>query len=233
MLTDAGIDVTVGVEVEEVVAADPAYFHHRRTGRPFVTLKLASTLDGQAAAVDGTSQWITGEEARTDAHRLRSQHDAILVGSGTLLADDPALTVRLDGYDGPQPLPLIVKGRRDLPEGSQILSRDHMVYGDGVEPVDVALLLKDAGTRGILSILVEGGPSIAESFLRAELVDRVVWYIGAKVGVGTGQPAIAGTFRTIADAVELSIDDVERLGPDVRIRATIVRPQHSASAGGL
>ncbi|MGH8875215.1 MAG: bifunctional diaminohydroxyphosphoribosylaminopyrimidine deaminase/5-amino-6-(5-phosphoribosylamino)uracil reductase RibD, partial [Acidimicrobiia bacterium] len=120
-LRATGLEVTVGVLEAEVEALDPAYFHHRRTGLPLVTLKAAITLDGQAAAQDGTSQWITGPEARADAHRLRAEADALMVGAGTLRVDDPLLTVRLDGYEGPQPVPVVVAGRRPLPASARAL----------------------------------------------------------------------------------------------------------------
>lgn len=219
-LRRAGIEVMEGILSDEVEANDPAYFHHRRTGRPRYTVKLATTLDGQAAAADGTSQWITGEAARNDVHELRSTHDAVIVGAGTLIADDPRLNVRIDGYGGPQPRPVIVKGKRPLPSGSKALDRDPIVLEPdaggavSIEEIDSALI--DAG---ILSALVEGGPSLARSFIGAGRADEVVWYVAPKIALGSGLPAIAGTFMTLTDAIDVEITSVDRIGRDLRIKA--------------
>ena len=221
-LREAGIDVSVGVLHDEVVANDPGYFHHRASGIPRVTLKLAATLDGQSGAQDGTSKWITSPEAREDAHRLRSENDVIIVGAGTVVADDPALTVRLDGFEGPQPRPVIIAGTRTLPTGLQLLNRDPIIYkAGGSQTVDPVKVVKDLGQRGIVSAMIEGGPSIAASFLAAGVVDQIVWYIGAKLAAGTGIPALPGDFATMADATDITIDHVDRVGPDVKISATI------------
>ena len=215
-LRSAGLDVEVGLLVSEVEAADPGYFHHRRTGRARVTLKLATTLDGQVAAADGSSRWITSPEARADVHRLRSRSDAVLVGMGTVIADDPSLTVRLDDYDGPQPRAVILAGTRPLPASSIIAGRDPIVYASSAA-VDLNDVVRDLPEHGVLSVLVEGGPRVAASFLDARLVDEVVWYVGAKLGGGVGVPAIDGTFASISDAIGLSVTDVTMIGPDVRI----------------
>ncbi len=219
-LREAGIEVIVDVAVDDVVANDPGYFHHRATGRPLVTLKLASTLDGQAAAADGTSRWITGADARADVHRLRGEHDVVLVGAGTVIADDPALTVRLEGHEGPQPVPVILVGDRDIPPDAAIMGRDPIIYGRG-DPgfVSIGEVVKDLGSRGIVSVLVEGGPKVARSFLDAGAVDRIVWYIAGRVGPGTGIPAIGGTFRTLGDSLAVEIIGVSMLGSDLRIDA--------------
>lgn len=219
-LREAGVDVTVGTLADEVEANDPAYFHHRRTGRAFATVKIASTLDGQTAAADGTSQWITGDESRADVHRLRAEHDAVLVGSGTVIADDPALTVRLEDYEGPQPRPVVLAGKRELPEGAQLLHRDPIVYHSDSLP-DIDKVLTDLPAHGVLSVLVEAGPTIASAFIEAGAVDRLVWYVGGKLAGGTGHPAIAGVFETIAAAIPLHIDSVELLGGDLKISATV------------
>lgn len=215
-LREAGLEVDVGLLASEVEAADPGYFHHRRTGRARVTLKLATTLDGQVAGADGTSQWITSPEARADAHRLRSHSDAVLVGMGTVFADDPALTVRLPDYDGPQPRAVVLAGARPLPTTSTIAGRDPIIYRSS-DSVDIGDVVRDLPGHGVLSVLVEGGPRVAAAFLDAGLVDEIVWYIGAKLGGGVGVPAIAGTFASVSDAIELSVTDVTMIGPDIRI----------------
>jgi len=221
-LREAGIEVLESGHTELVEANDPAYYHHRRTGRPFVTLKLAMTLDGQIAATDGTSRWITSREAREDAHRLRAENDAIAVGAGTIRADDPELTVRLDGYQGPQPTPVIFKGTQELPPHAQVVDRDHVVVQpDESGRVRIRPALDHLAGMGILSVLVEGGAELARSFIDAELVDELVVYLGAKLAGGTGHPAIAGTFPSIDCALPLTVEDVVRIGPDIKITSRI------------
>jgi len=233
-LRAAGLEVRCGVAAEEAEALDPGYFHHRRTGRPRVTMKAALTLDGWAAAADGTSQWITSEESRADGHRLRAAADAVMIGSGTVLADDPALTVRLPGYSGAQPRPVVVAGRRPLPPGARVWERHPVVLAPaaaaypaevvpvpGPDGVDLAAGLATLGERGLLDVLVEGGPTLAGALLRANLVDRGVFYLGARLGGGEGKPALAGTFATLAHSRQVRIESVAALGPDVRIEFTL------------
>jgi diaminohydroxyphosphoribosylaminopyrimidine deaminase/5-amino-6-(5-phosphoribosylamino)uracil reductase len=233
-LRAAGIDVVTGIRRAAVVAADPGYFHHRRLGRPRITVKLAATLDGQVAGRDGSSQWITGPEARRDVHLLRSAADAVGVGTGTILADDPELTVRLGQYAGPQPRPVVFGGRRRLPATARVLGREPLVYvassrhqpevGHLVEMpgsggVDLDGAVKDLGARGILELLIEGGPTLAAGFAGADLVDEYVLYLGAKLALGIGMPMFDAPFATLADARNVTIVDVTPLGDDVRIRA--------------
>jgi diaminohydroxyphosphoribosylaminopyrimidine deaminase/5-amino-6-(5-phosphoribosylamino)uracil reductase len=233
-LRRAGVDVVTGVLADEVEAMDPGYFHHRRTGRPLVTLKLAMTLDGQIAAADGTSQWITGEEARRDGHRLRAESDAVVVGAGTVLADDPRLDVRLDGYRGRHPRPVIVAGARAVPPTARLLERDPIVYTprpvklaveqvvlDAGDKVDLAGMIEDLGNRGYVTVLVEGGAALAGELVRAGHVDRIVFYAAGKLGLGVGRPAFSGVFGTIADAMPLTIEAVAPVGEDLRIETKV------------
>lgn len=233
-LRSAGIDVAVGVAAEEAEALDPGYFHHRRTGRPRLTLKMAATLDGQAGAADGRSQWITSEEARSDVHRLRAAADAVAVGGGTLLADDPRLTAR--GVDTPgQPVPVLVLGRRPIPPGAAVLARPSIVYSPmrvelpnaevvvmpGRNGVDLAAAVDDLGRRGVVDLLVEGGPRLAGALLEAGLVDRLVWYIGAGLAGGVGLPAVDGELTAMDRIHPLDVVSVGLVGPDIRVEATM------------
>ncbi len=234
-LREAGLTVDVGVLAGAVETMDPGYFHHRRTGRPRVTLKLAATLDGQTAAADGTSQWITGEAARADAHQLRAESDAVMVGAGTLRVDDPRLDVRLDGFTGPQPRPIVVAGHHPLPETAAVFTRRPLVYspqrrgdlGDGVElevlwhptGVDLAAMMKDLGGRGVVDLLVEGGPTLAASLLGADLVDVFVLYFGGGIAGGVGRPLFEGEFTTLSDLTGFDVVSARLVGTDVRIDA--------------
>jgi diaminohydroxyphosphoribosylaminopyrimidine deaminase/5-amino-6-(5-phosphoribosylamino)uracil reductase len=229
-LQDAGIEVDV-LDSAGARAVDPAYFRHRETGLPTVTLKTAMTLDGSVAAGDGTSRWITGEQARADAHLLRSQMDAVIVGAGTLRSDDPSLDVRLDGYDGHQPRPVIVAGEEQLPGGQQLWSRhpvvvasteigipsgDLLVVEGGRHPDPRAACVALAGI-GLLDLLLEGGPTLAGEWWRAGVVTRGVTYIAGLLGAGSGIQPFGGDFATLADANVVTITGVRSLGADLRV----------------
>jgi diaminohydroxyphosphoribosylaminopyrimidine deaminase/5-amino-6-(5-phosphoribosylamino)uracil reductase len=208
-LRAAGVDVEVGVAGDAAADLLRPYLVHRRTGRPFVILKLAATLDGRIAAPDGTSRWITGPAARADAHALRAESDAILVGSGTVRADDPSLTVR----DAPAPRgdPLrVVLG--DAPPGAKV---HPCIERQG----DIRPVLDELGARGCIQVLVEGGATVAHRFHRKGLVDRYVLYLApALLGGDDARGLFAGPgARTIADAWRGRIRAVTHLGDDLRI----------------
>lgn len=204
-LRAAGIDVTVGVRGAEVAEALAPYVKHRTTGRPWVVLKLATTLDGRTAAPDGTSQWLTGPLARADVHRLRAESDAVLVGAGTVRADDPALTVR--HVPGRDPLRVVLGA---APPGARVHPALE-VSGD------LGAVLDHLGARGVLQLLVEGGATVAHGFHAAGLVDRYVVYLApALFGGDDARPAFAGPgAATVADLWRGRIVDVRRLGPDL------------------
>jgi len=215
-LRAAGIEVDVGVAADQVGASLAPYLAHRRRGRPWVVLKLAATLDGRIAAPDGSSRWITGPEARLDAHRLRAESDAILVGAGTVRADDPALTVR--EVPGRDPL-RVVLGRP--PEGARVLPA--LVHDGELEP-----LLDDLGSRGVVQLLVEGGSRVAGTFHRRGLVDQYVLYLAPSLlGGDDGLALFSGPgAATMADVWRGRIAEIRRIGPDVRIDLL------AANAGG-
>lgn len=204
-LRDAGIEVVSGVLADAAAHQLAPYLHHRRTGRPFVVLKLATTLDGRVAALDGTSQWITGTAARTEAHRLRAESDAIVVGAGTVRADDPSLTTRL--VDGPSPR-RIVLGR--APEGAKV---HPCTEWNG----PLTGLLDSLGADGVLQVMVEGGARVATSFHTAGLVNRYVFHLApALMGEGAGAFHHLST-PTIADLWRGRIVSSRHLGDDLEV----------------
>jgi diaminohydroxyphosphoribosylaminopyrimidine deaminase/5-amino-6-(5-phosphoribosylamino)uracil reductase len=215
-LRAAGIDVTVGVASQEVAEQLAPYRKHRTTGQPWVVLKMAASLDGRTAAPDGTSRWITGEAARRDVHRLRAQSDAVLVGAGTVRADDPELTVRLDegddrwdGQERSQPLRVVLG---QAPADAKVRPALEM---DG----DLGDVLTELGRRGVLQLLVEGGASVAHDFHAAGLVDRYVLYLAPVLfGGDDGRPIFAGPGAgTIGDVWKGRIVSIEQLGEDLRV----------------
>jgi diaminohydroxyphosphoribosylaminopyrimidine deaminase/5-amino-6-(5-phosphoribosylamino)uracil reductase len=206
-LREAGVEVDVGLGADEVRQQLAPYLKHRATGRPWVILKLAATLDGRTAAPDGSSRWITGEEARADVHRLRADSDAVLVGAGTVRVDDPSLTVR--HVVGTDPL-RVVLGR--APERARVHPALELSG-------DIGAVLDELGRRDVLQLLVEGGATVAASFHRAGLVDRYVLYLApALLGGDDGRPVFAGPgAATMDSAWRGRVVSVERLGDDVRI----------------
>jgi diaminohydroxyphosphoribosylaminopyrimidine deaminase/5-amino-6-(5-phosphoribosylamino)uracil reductase len=207
-LRAAGIDVAVGLGADEVRALLQPYVTHRTTGRPYVLLKLAASADGRTAAPDGTSQWITGDEARADAHRLRAESDAVVVGAGTVRADDPSLTVR-HGVTGRDPR-RVVLGK--APAGAKVHPCDEV---DG----DLGEVLDRLGAEGVGQVLVEGGPTVAAAFHHAGLVDRYVLYLApALFGGDDGRGVFAGPgAATIGDVWRGRIVEASPLGDDLKL----------------
>ena len=251
-LRAAGIDVVSGVLADESHRLNEAYDRHVTTGRPFVTLKMASSLDGKTAAIDGSSQWITGEAARADVQRLRAAADAIVVGAGTARDDDPSLTVRaLEWADVRPPLRVVVDtaGRvppsghlfdgsaRTLVATSDLAVQDQLdAWGDaGAEVLvldrDVAggvsldALLAALGKRDVQGVLIEGGATLAWSLVRDGLVDKVVQYLAPLLVGGARAPGViaGGGFAPIANALRLDVAAVDPIGDDLRVEAYVHR----------
>ncbi len=207
-LRAAGLDVQVGVQLDAVRTQLAPYLWHRITGRPYVVLKVAATLDGIVAMGDGSSQWITGEEARRDAHVVRAQSQAIVVGAGTVRADDPALTARLDG--------VVVEPLRVVLGHAPARARVHPCWERVGDP---GAVLDELGEHDILQVLVEGGAMVASEFLEAGLVNHVVWYVApALAGANGGRGALATLSTPSIDALRRArFIDVRRLGEDIRM----------------
>lgn len=202
-----------GIQVERSPEADAArvqlapYLHHRRTGRPYVVVKMAMTLDGRTAAPDASSFWITGDEARRDVHQLRAESDAILVGAGTVRADDPSLTVR--DVEGPSPARYVLG---TAPADAKVQPCQE-VSGD------LTSILDDMGADGKLQLMVEGGAGVAGEFHRLGLVDRYVIYVApALMGGEDGQPLFTGAGApTMSDLWRGEFLAVTKLGNDLRL----------------
>jgi len=243
-LRAAGLDVDVGLCAEEAAELNAGFLSRLRLGRPLVTFKLATSLDGRIATASGESQWITGPPARERAHALRASHDAIMVGTGTVVADDPQLTCRLPGLGHRSPVRVVIDRHLRIPPAARIIADAHLaptwvvtlrsadpgrraaflangvtlidVDDDGEEQIDLAAALAALGERGITRLLVEGGARLAAAFFRARLVDRLVWVHAPLVIGGDGIPAIAGfDLAALADARTFERLSTETIGDDV------------------
>ncbi|SFI86994.1 diaminohydroxyphosphoribosylaminopyrimidine deaminase [Jannaschia pohangensis] len=242
LLRAAGVDVVEGVLADRATELQAGFISRVTRGRPLVTLKLATTLDGRIATASGESQWITGPAARTHVHAMRAIHDAILVGAGTARADDPSLTVRGMG-DVPQPVRITISRHLNLPldsnltrggggpvwmlhaEGTSQAACDAMsARGVALVPcptgpggqVDLAEALQILGQRGLTRLYCEGGGTLAAALLSAALVDRLDCYTaGAAIGA-EGTPSLGAMgLAALAEAPRLRLVDIRTLGPDI------------------
>jgi diaminohydroxyphosphoribosylaminopyrimidine deaminase/5-amino-6-(5-phosphoribosylamino)uracil reductase len=237
MLAAAGIAVRANAMTVRAKALNEGFFSRVVAGRPFVTLKLATTLDGKIALANGESRWITGERARADTHAERARHDAVLVGIGTALADDPELTCRLPCVRVGGPVRIVVDSQARLPVTSKLVASArstpvwvvsarknsaleqagvkvvHAPVGEG--GVDLAAALKLLAGEGLTRVLVEGGATLASALLKARLVDRLLWYRAPSV-MGEGTSAVASLgLGSLKDLPRFSHEETIRLGEDV------------------
>jgi diaminohydroxyphosphoribosylaminopyrimidine deaminase/5-amino-6-(5-phosphoribosylamino)uracil reductase len=249
-LRAAGIDVETGVLEAEARRLNQGFERHVVTGLPFVTLKMAASLDGRTAAADGSSKWISGDAARADVQRLRGGSDAILVGAGTVLADDPALTVRDPAYAGRPPLRVVADARGRVTADRAVF--DHaaptLVATTELAPPDrtaawaqagaevvvleatsfgvpMAELVAAMGKRDVQSLLVEGGATLAWSLIKGGLVDALVLYLAPILVGGASAPGLLGGegFAPIGLAAPVEVVDVTRMGTDLRVEADVHR----------
>jgi diaminohydroxyphosphoribosylaminopyrimidine deaminase/5-amino-6-(5-phosphoribosylamino)uracil reductase len=214
-----------------------------RMRRPFVWCKGAVSLDGRVTAADGSSRWLTSAPARRHAHGLRAQVDAMLVGSGTVLADDPQLTVRLDGWSGPQPLRVVLDGRARTPVTARVFdheapslvlvapdARDGVLRHAGIAVaqvktdaggrLDPSAVLDELWHRGVRSVLVEGGPTALSAFVESDLFDRLVLYVAPLLLGDRGLPLVTGGPATLADAERFVLERLEHVGRDAVLQLT-------------
>ncbi len=239
-LKKAGIAVHIGLMEEEALQLNRMFFHYITQKRPFVTLKAATTLDGKIATHSGDSKWITGEDSRKDVHAFRHQHDAILVGIGTVLSDDPSLTTRYG--EGLSPIRIVLDRQLKMPSDAKVISDEnaetwiittkraalknkrtfpkHVQIIDVIDPLlPIDKVLDLLGEREITSVFVEGGSEIHGSFLESRSFQQVITYIAPKLIGGSQSPtAFGGTgFQTMNEAIDLQVDSVEQIGNDIRI----------------
>ncbi|MDX5476517.1 MAG: bifunctional diaminohydroxyphosphoribosylaminopyrimidine deaminase/5-amino-6-(5-phosphoribosylamino)uracil reductase RibD [Bacillaceae bacterium] len=244
-LEEAGIEVIVGVEEESAKKLNDVFFYNMQTKEPFVTVKTATSLDGKTATHTGDSKWITGEEARYDVHTYRHQHDAILVGVNTIIADNPSLTTRLDS-GGKNPIRIILDTNLRIPSQSKVLvdketptwiftsklaSKDkinEINKNDLVEviqletcEVKISVVLKLLGERGITSLFVEGGATVNGSFLKEKKINQLITYIAPTLIGGENAPTSIGGegFQKMVETFALSIEEVSMVGKDIKIIA--------------
>ncbi len=243
-LEDAGIKVSIGVCEDEARTLNAGYLMAVTQGRPLITLKTATTLDGRVATANGQSKWITGAPARAFAHGLRADHDAIMIGIGTALADEPALTCRLPGLEDRSPVRIVADSHLRLPPEGCLAktakevttwvvttaraagSKRKALEDKGVEVIeaepgadgrpDLEWLAAEFGRRGLTRVLVESGGELAAALVKADLIDRLAWFRSPKLIGGDGRSAIAAFgIDGIAEAPAFARDSISDAGDDV------------------
>ncbi|WP_340108619.1 bifunctional diaminohydroxyphosphoribosylaminopyrimidine deaminase/5-amino-6-(5-phosphoribosylamino)uracil reductase RibD [Pikeienuella sp. HZG-20] len=237
-LRAAGVAVEIGLGAAEAEEVNRGFLLRQRAGRPFLTLKMAATLDGRIATASGESRWITGPGARARAHLIRASSDAVLVGAATARADDPALDVRLPGLEARAPLRLVAEPDLSLPAGLRLAApgpagptwRLHLpgaapaaewgtlipVAAGADGRLDLAAMLATLGARGLTRVLCEGGGRLAAALLNAGLVDEIVW-MTAGAAIGASGAAALGPLEieALSEAPRFELQGVERAGEDV------------------
>ena len=258
-LREAGVEVVEGVLRAEAIALDPAYHTHRRLGRPWVRYKTAMTLDGKIATRTGRSRWITGDASRALVQRWRSEHDLVAVGVTTVLRDDPRLTARVDG--GRTPHKLVFDSVARTPADAALFAADEagtaarvtvavgprapaarvdalrergarvIVSDDGRGRPSIGETLSRLGADGALSLLLEGGGTLAWSFAEARALDRLAWFIAPKLLGGTAASPLGGLgVATMEDALTLADTSVRHVGDDLLIEADVAYPSTATGA---
>lgn len=251
-LRAAGVEVRVGVLEERARKLNEVFIKYITSKKPFLVLKVAMSLDGKIATSTGDSKWITGTESRTYVHRLRDRYDAVMVGVGTVLADDPMLTVRLPDGSGRDPIRIVVDSLARTPPTSKLLLQgssaptiiavtEHapperlaaleragaevLVVPGPERRVNLEKLMEELGRREVTGILVEGGAELNGSLVAAGLVDKVIWFVAPRIIGGRDAPGPVGGagFKRLADALSLEDVEVRRYGDDVCIEGYVVR----------
>lgn len=244
-LKAAGIEVETGICEERANRLLQPFFHYIQYKTPFVTMKTAVTADGKTAAYTGHSRWITSEPAREDVHRLRNEHDAILVGVNTVLQDNPLLTTRLP-HGGKHPIRVILDTHLRTPVTARVIEnkeadtmiicgkdaseeREEALLQKGADiirletpEIAIPLLLETLGEEGIMTLLVEGGGEVNASFLQEKAFQQMIIYVAPKLIGGKTAPTFFGGegFAAMDESVQLSFDKIEMIGPDVKITAS-------------
>ncbi|MBV1887095.1 MAG: bifunctional diaminohydroxyphosphoribosylaminopyrimidine deaminase/5-amino-6-(5-phosphoribosylamino)uracil reductase RibD, partial [Parvibaculaceae bacterium] len=250
-LQKAGVEVLSGVLIDEARRLNEGYVRQIAQGRPLVTLKLTTTLDGRSATHMGENQWLTGQGAHDRLHLIRAEADAIMIGSATAIVDDPELTCRLAGLGGRSPIRIVADGRLRLPMTSALVRSAQetplwILTLPGVDPdrakafaacgvtlievpmnedrvMDMSVALREIGACGVTRLLVEGGARLAASLMQEKLVNRIEWFQAAKVFGGDGYPAIAGLgVSRVDEGIDLHLTDILKLGDDSLARFDVI-----------
>lgn len=216
MLEEAGIEVDIGILKAQAQTLNLGFLKAMITARPYVRLKIAASLDGRTAMANGQSKWITGQEARLDVQYLRARSGAIVTGSGTIIADNPALTVRLDDFLLPQPKVVVMDRRHRLKSDDeyQVLARfDTLLWRDGIDDL-LSLLVRD---YQCYDVLVEAGGELATAFLLAGAVDELVIYQAPCLLGKTAKPMFMAVFEQLSDRLSFELQSVTQLGVDIKL----------------
>ena len=231
MLKSANIEVEIGLLETQAIALNRGFFKRMKTNLPFVTCKIAMSLDGKTSMASGESKWITSEASRKDVQRLRAQHQAILTGSGTVLSDNPSMTVRLDNSNA-SPLRVVIDSQDKIKhQNYNIFSNDAptlLLNTNNTKTLkqgrlDLTDALKNIANEGVNTVLLEAGPGLIGAMINAQLIDEFVIYT-APIFMGSEANSMATLpIKTLDDKIQLSIKDVRMVGDDIRLTANIAQ----------